>query len=1053
MDNQDLRITITGVDKASKVFDAVVDSAEKIGPALDEATGGARRLKPAAQEAVKAIDPLDDKLDETGRAAKDAGKSVEQSARSFDQYRTAARDAAAGLALVGTAFTMYSQQARSHEIAIMALERTYGTAAASFVAFADQMQSTTIFSNDQVIEAANVMGTLQRNYGLTTEQIKELIVVSGDLAATKGITLVDAATRVSAAIRGEAESAEYLGLAMNQSAIDQNNLTLSMSNTEAGAFRYNAVMEQSAFALGAAGDAADTTTGKTQQLANEFQDAMMSVVNFTGPVGEAAAGLGSFGVEAAIAVGGLGQLAKGLAGLRGAASIAGLAALLTGPAGLAIGFGVAAAAGWKLVDSMTGSGALYESILQTHEQVAALNAEVLTLASGMQDAAMAVSFIEDTEALGRFVDDTRVYLQEYQDLWNLYGDPDAWMQIPGNAEVYAQNSQIADDIDRLRWFMTDFGDSAEVAGQQLDGVLASWSQIASSQNIDAIEDAQTAWDTFNTSLKREADYDALEAELTRISGSLDEYTRAEIEAAAATEAHTNVINTNVAAISGQTQAQIAANAEFRQWLELQGLAQQYDQEQANNPRIGSENQVNWLVKYQQTLDATALSLAGFGEVSRDVAADVTAMVTAVGDTSKRGYDTYTEAVEQSKRATEDFDMSLRIVGATLKDDIAVELGSVEAAYRTLADSARKSIGALDANTIFGSTFGGVVGAAQGFAQLSENVWDWSRGLTEGNKATSILNDLNSKGLISDKTYRDGLEANHRIMLANNSVQEDSLRIQAKQLPLMAQLAEEQARYVDEIADMPAQQQLVALGFADQAKTTQALELAQLAAASSTKSMQASTSEMIAAVAAADPQLKAMLISMGLISEGADGTITVNFGDSQSQTTDLIASIDALTLALGGIPPDVKVTMVAEDHITAEAYAVQGALDLIDGRVVTTYLKTVNTNLFDQLNRNMHGGVVGKYASGGVVAEMGEAGPELLQFPTGGWGLAATHSFYNVPPGTSVLPAPATRDIIDKAHGRGRPQTVYKGNTIHQFITVDESALGRRSAAMAARRRG
>jgi hypothetical protein len=1052
MDSNDLKITITGVNNASKTFDAVVDSARKLGPELDKATDGAKRLKPAAQEAVKAVDPLSDELDEAGRAATESGKAIEQSAKSMGDMKTAARDTVAGLALMGTAFTMYAGQAREHEMTIMAVRRMYGEAADSYIAFADTIQNTTIFSNDEALAAARIMGTLRENYDLTDQQIKQLIQTSADLATMHGFTLSDAAQRVSAAIRGEAESAEMLGLTMNQAAIDSQNLTLSMTNQEAAAFRYDALMKQAASSIGAAGDAADTTAGKTQQLANRTQDAALSFVEFTGPIGEAASSLGSFGVEAAVAVGGIGQLGKGLMGLKAAGGLASLAALLTGPAGIAIGLGVAAAAGWKLVDSMTGSGALYESILKTHEQVAALNAEVLKMASGMQDAALAVSFIEDTEALGRFVDDTRVYLQEYQDLWNLYGDPDAWMKMPGNAEVYAQNSQIAEDIDRLRWFMSDFGDSAEIAGQQLDGMFAAWSQIASSQNIAAIEDAQTAWDTFNTSLKRESDYDALDAELKRISSSLDDYTRAGIDAAAATQAHTNVVNTNVTAISGQTQAQVAANAEFRQWLELQGLATQYDQEQANDPRIGSENQVNWLVKYQQALDATALSLAGFGEASRDVAAEVTGMVTAVGDTSKQGFDLYSAAVEQSKRATEDFDMSLRIVGATLKSEIAVPLGQVKDEYLALAESVVAALGALDPNAVLGGGFNAIIGGAKGFATLSQSVADWSNELAGGNKAMNVLIDLNSKGLISNKTFRDALDANHRIQQANNDVQEDSLRIQAKQLPIMADMAEAQAAYVDEIADMPAAQQAAVLGYMDQAKTAQALELAQLAAASSTTAMQQSTTDMIAAVAAGDPVLKAMLIDMGLISEGADGTITVNFGDVDSSVAAMTALNDTLTTLNQIIAEAFGIVINVEDNATGPLAGVLGMLAALDGRTVTTYIKTVesNTRLYDQVSGNMHGGVIGKYASGGVVAEMGEAGPELFRVPNGGWGVAATHSLYNVPPGTSVLPAPATRDILDKARG-GRGGPTYNG-PVYQTITYQESSFARRQHNLASSRR-
>jgi len=73
---------------------------------------------------------------------------------------------------------------------------------------------------------------------------------------------------------------------------------------------------------------------------------------------------------------------------------------------------------------------------------------------------------------------------------------------------------------------------------------------------------------------------------------------------------------------------------------------------------------------------------------------------------------------------------------------------------------------------------------------------------------------------------------------------------------------------------------------------------------------------------------------------------------------------------------------------------------------------------------LHGGVVG-YANGGVVARMAEAGPELLRFRDGGTAWAMQDGLYNVPRGTYVTPAPAS-----KGQGRSAPSIVIQNLNLY-----------------------
>jgi NAD(P)-dependent dehydrogenase (short-subunit alcohol dehydrogenase family) len=264
---------------------------------------------------------------------------------------------------------------------------------------------------------------------------------------------------------------------------------------------------------------------------------------------------------------------------------------------------------------------------------------------------------------------------------------------------------------------------------------------------------------------------------------------------------------------------------------------------------------------------------------------------------------------------------------------------------------------------------------------------------------------------------------------------------------MAQLAEEQARYVDGLADRSAEEQIVALGFMDQAKSTQALGLAQLAAASSSAAMQASTSAMIAEIAAADPQLRAMLVSMGLITETPTG-ITVNFGDVEDGNV----AIDNLTAAINSFAAIIAeafgIDIVLNDAASGPLANILNTLNALDGKTSTVYINTVGggltlgaatgTFIVPDAQRNIVANVPGM-STGGHLRLVGEAGPELVSLPSG----------------STVTNAAGTRGRLDpmgRRRGNQGASVVYKGNVIHQTITVEESTFADRTRRVMGKRR-
>lgn len=344
-----------------------------------------------------------------------------------------------------------------------------------------------------------------------------------------------------------------------------------------------------------------------------------------------------------------------------------------------------------------------------------------------------------------------------------------------------------------------------------------------------------------------------------------------------------------------------------------------------------------------------------------------------------------------------------------------------------------------------STFNVIVGGTEKLSQSSQAVADWSASLFDSSKGVAPLKQAMDDGAIGAYAYSEALTANTQIQEANAAIQNDILAIQAIQAPLLADLTEKQAEYIDKLAHLPAEQQLVSLGYMDAAESAKAMELAQLAAQAASGELGATGTEtatkIIEGAANADPVLRAMLDDMGLISEGANGEVVVNFPNA-TQLTDntnaLRGSIDALTRALGGIPPSIWTTIYVNDQASYAIDSVGNRLYNLDGNSATVYIKTETGYLPPVYLGQRNGGIIG-YANGGMVqAQLAEAGPELLTFRNGGQALVPFPGIYAVDIGTAVLPAPATKSILSNAAAASGSAGMVVNNPI---INLYPSSIG------------
>jgi hypothetical protein len=283
---------------------------------------------------------------------------------------------------------------------------------------------------------------------------------------------------------------------------------------------------------------------------------------------------------------------------------------------------------------------------------------------------------------------------------------------------------------------------------------------------------------------------------------------------------------------------------------------------------------------------------------------------------------------------------------------------------------------LGAGTALDTVYRVVVGNTSAFAQQADSVQSWIDGLMTWSDEQLTIHNLVAEGYIGQVEYNAALEAQGRITEANAHIQRDVLTMQALQAPLIAEQTEALEAQLHAMSSLPAEQQLVALGWMDSATAAKAMEINTLAAAVAAGELgasgEAAFQSYIEGAVAADPVLKALLIDMGLISEGANGEIVIDFASAegaQSEIAMLTDSINALILTLGGIPPfylevegmeglraaiaeaeagvDVLdganpiITIDGEDHAIPVMHGVKAVLDALNGDVATTYARTVD----------------------------------------------------------------------------------------------------------------
>lgn len=186
--------------------------------------------------------------------------------------------------LVGK-FSDLEQANTNLAVSVTAANREFGDSVGTVDSWRQTVEETAeqvkLFSEREVAGASSRLVDMTKRLGFTEQQMQELLKRSADLAAGK-TDLNGAIERVTSAMRGEAESAEFLGLSLGETQVrayaEAHGLVYEkLTDGEKARLRFEAFLDQTNDLVGRAAVLAETGAGKQQELNAKYENAAASL--------------------------------------------------------------------------------------------------------------------------------------------------------------------------------------------------------------------------------------------------------------------------------------------------------------------------------------------------------------------------------------------------------------------------------------------------------------------------------------------------------------------------------------------------------------------------------------------------------------------------------------------------------------------------------------------------------------------------------------------------------------------------------------------------------
>ena len=1058
MSEERLLITIEGKDGVSKTFVAVTKGADSAGKAVEKAgkTGGAAMKQLAAETEKTAL-------------------SADDLSRKYTAMGAAVGTALGTISKLGASY-------RDQRLQMQSLEDQYGTSADAIINFTEAIQDHYNQSNDAARASALTFATLYRNYEMGEEQIIGLMERTADISAARGRNMTEVSQMVQNALRGEAEYIEQIGVTLNDTYVASQYAARGLGNwntlTDEAAraqFRYVLLMEQTVDTQGRAAEEADRAGGMMRRWINETQDGAQAAGRMLGPLGEMGAEFSQIAIGLPVVAGGLGRL---VGMLRSSATAMRVLSLAAGPVGIAI-------------TALTVIGGAFLSSSQqadrNREAVARLTDEYLNLKVAAEQAIISgdpevaqyldqlrtqiMSVRGEAELTWLSIFDTKQFQGEdvsgdrFRELMNSYeitrDESDRLTQSQNSLAASLQDPRInagelAAEIDRLYWSFMRQEITADQYITQMEDLSLNTSRYVN--DVESATEATTGLAAAFGVVNEEArgwlntllslnDIDENDSFATRF-----------LKALGTSEGDRAAIGTFIGEL-GDLYSNLDdmpdPDASHAEWVAWVNEAEQGTY--AWRLRVSEANQA--MAEQNVVVDESNRARRRTSELIREEASA----------TQLLGMDTrdLVVATIEAAAAQERFGESASGVGEAFRSQ-ATELAAARAEYEQIVSgnlnalmdvsgfaglevaSTNTRILAMETmnyGTALDTVFRATVSNTNAIGSQSEAIHNWALELIGVQGEYSKLDDLVNSGRISGEAgvftgnseYAQAQRAFNDIARENAEIQEHVLTIQAKQAPIIRDQMVAYEDYLQIVADMPAQQQLIALGWMDSSTAARAMEFQTLAVAAAMGDLgtngEAVFTDMITGAAQADPVLKALLIDMGLISEGADGTITVNLDGAEGARSEIGALNESIGIlidllddgeingsfridATDAASPVIRtarqnledadgdsatMSIHLNDFASLGISAAQLALNALDGKVATTTIQTIYQNRGIGYEGRASGGVIGRAGGGTIPVELAEAGGEIIHFASGGTAFVGQRGVYGLSPGDFVVP--------------------------------------------------
>jgi len=240
------------------------------------------KLEAESKQAAKGLDTTTKSADKLGKELADVGKTTQKATNDVKGFAKSANTELSGLtskvssiglgiaASLGAAFTVdaviafgkasvnaFLEAQENAEKLRFTITQVGGESEAAFQRLIDQsakLQDITIFSDDSIQQAQNALAT----FGLTSDQISELLPKLADFASATKTDIVQAAQQVGAGLQGAGREFKKYGIEVSATASELDNLS--------------AITDGFAKFQGAAAKETETLTGQLKQQENAADD-------------------------------------------------------------------------------------------------------------------------------------------------------------------------------------------------------------------------------------------------------------------------------------------------------------------------------------------------------------------------------------------------------------------------------------------------------------------------------------------------------------------------------------------------------------------------------------------------------------------------------------------------------------------------------------------------------------------------------------------------------------------------------------------------------------